>query len=157
MQMIDLSQFVNKEVVVTLKNGEVYDTKICNNYKQIFNSIYSYQSTIYPYTIEAKDCTYTYTKDGKHYIDYSPSDLDIVDIQLKVKKTMPLSEHTVNRLAEALAPEAVEYITSSEEYTQFMAEMTFKFLTEKMGEMDRNLQVELSTALGVDKLVLFVR
>lgn len=145
--MIDLSQFVDKKVVVTLKNGQVYDTKICNNYNQSLNPIY-------PYKMEATDFTYTYTKDGKHDIDYSPSDLDIVDIQLKVKKTMPLSEHTVNRLAEALAPEAVEYITSSEEYTEFMAEMTFKFLTEKMGEMDRNLHVELSTALSVDKLVL---
>jgi hypothetical protein len=80
---------------------------------------------------------------------------NIVDIQLKQQKTMALSDKTIERLAEALAPEAVQYIEQSEEYIQFMTEQLTQFLKERMGEMDGDVAVEIIGSLIVDKINLY--
>lgn len=54
-----------------------------------------------------------------------------------------LSESTISKLADALAPEAVKYIQETPEYAEFMMDMFSEFLVEKMGKMDEILKDEI--------------
>lgn len=146
--MIDLSKFVDKEVIVIFRNGNAVETKIFKN----SNSDYPYVC----YHILNEKGGDTYTQGG--FWDMNLTDArDIVDIQLKPQKTMALSDKTIERLAEALAPEAVEYIQQSDEYLQFMTEQLTKFLKERMGEMDNDVAVEIIGIIFADNMNLYAR
>ena len=64
-----------------------------------------------------------------------------------------LSESTISKLADALAPEAVKYIQETPEYAEFMMDMFSEFLVEKMGEMDEILKDEIRFLL-MDRIYL---
>lgn len=145
--MIDLSKFVDKEVFVTYRNGEIVKAKIIKNTAPL--SDYPYIC----YDLNNEEDSNTYTQTGNY--SYQVAHIkDIVDIQLKQKKTMALSDKTIERLAEALAPEAVEYVRESEEYIQFLTEQLTVFLKEKMGEMDNDVAVEIIGSLITDHIAM---
>jgi hypothetical protein len=148
--MIDLSKFVDKEVFVTYRNGEIVEAKIIKNTAPL--SDYPYIC----YDLNNEEDSNTYTQTGNYY--YQAAYIrDIVDIQLKKQKTITLSDKTIERLAGALAPEAVEYIQQSDEYLQFMTEQLTKFLKERMGEMDNEVAVEIIGIIFADNMNLYVR
>lgn len=147
--MIDLSKFVDKRVIITLRCGDVYETLLLED-----------PDTTAPYWFVNKHNTNQhYWVNGKYWYQEKgyPSESDIVDIQLKQQKTMALSDKTIERLAEALAPEAVEYIQQSDEYLQFMTEQLTKFLKERMGEMDNEVAVEIIGIIFADNMNLYAR
>lgn len=145
---IDLSQFVDKEVIVTLRDKSIRHG-IVQGYSFLLSNFYSY-------SIEFVGVTghWYYSNDGRYYTQGSHI-RDIVDIQLKrPQKTMTkLSESTISKLADALAPEAVKYIQETPEYAEFMADMFSEFLVEQMGEMDGELKDELQFLL-MDRIYL---
>lgn len=149
--MIDLSKFVDKEVFVTYHNGEIVKAKIIKNTASL--------SDYFPYIcydLNNEEDSNTYTQTGNY--SYQVAHIkDIVDIQLKQQKTMALSDETIERLAEALSPEAVEYIQQSDEYLQFMTEQLTKFLKERMGEMDNDVAVEIIGIIFADNMNLCAR
>jgi|SaaInlV_120m_DNA_3_1039746.scaffolds.fasta_scaffold09917_3 hypothetical protein len=56
---------------------------------------------------------------------------------------MTLSNNTISKIADALKPEVVDYIYSSEKYGEFMQDMIVSAIDSKMGEMDDDLIFEL--------------
>lgn len=64
-----------------------------------------------------------------------------------------LSESTVSKLADALAPEAVKYIQETPEYAEFMVHMFSEFITQQMGEMDEFLMNDIQFLL-MDRIYL---
>jgi hypothetical protein len=135
---IDLSQFVDKEVIVTLRDKSIRHG-IVQGYSFLLSNFYSY-------SIEFVGVTghWYYSNDGRYYTQGSHI-RDIVDIQLKrPQKTMTkLSESTVRKLADVLTPEAVKYIQESEKYAEFMMNMFSEFISQQMGEMDGILKDEI--------------
>jgi hypothetical protein len=84
--MIDLSQFVNKTVIVTYKNDKTYE-----------GVVYSNSSTDYPFIVNA----HTYTQDGYYWDGKVSNPLNIKSIKLK-EESMNLQqqiEETQKQLA----------------------------------------------------------
>lgn len=140
---IDLSQFLDKEVTVTLRNGEKFVTKI----KKTSSEVYPF----YCKRSDHSDGTVTYTKDGIVDIDLDWHTLDIVDIQLKTKpqelNMTKLSANAFHNLSEVLTPEVIDYIINDGRYVDFMQEMIPDALTHLMGELEEPLHYELSFAI----------
>ena len=64
------------------------------------------------------------------------------------QKTMtPLSNATIQKLADALLGEAVKYIETDEEYIETTVSVINRFLIERMGQMDENLLSELCISI----------
>jgi hypothetical protein len=131
-QMINLEEFVNKEVHITLRNDEEYVT-----------TIKKYGAHIYSYCFE-HPCgqPFTYTQEGINDLSMQRSSLDIVKIELKQPQkamTQQLSDATIQKLADALLGEAVKYIETDEEYIETTVSVINRFLIERMGQMDENL------------------
>lgn len=144
---INLEEFVNKEVIIRFYNGSRIGAIIEKD-----NLVEGY-----PFYFKDEICEYQYySKSG--YAWKSHRYCNIIDIQLKKpQKTMALSDKTIEKLAEALAPEAVEYIQQSDEYLQFMTEQLTKFLKERMGEMDNEVAVEIVSIIFADNTNLCAR
>lgn len=142
---IDLSQFVDKEVTVTLRGSEEYVATI----KKHDNPNISYPFYFrHPFGEQIN-----YTQSGCHGYRH----LDIIKIEhhyTKPMKTTELPESTIEKLAEVLSPDAVKYITGTEEYVTFMSEMLSKFVRERMGNLNPEVECELVTAMGVNKIEL---
>lgn len=141
---IDLSQFVDKEVIVKFRYGKTQEgvIKKCKTFLD-------HHPFYFPYREPTHTVFYYYTQSGCRYEPTGcDGHLDIVDIQLKPQKTMTkLSESTISKLADALAPEAVKYIQETEEYAEFMMNMFSEFITHQMGEMDEELKWEIQFLL----------
>jgi hypothetical protein len=60
---------------------------------------------------------------------------------------MPLSDKTIHKLANALAPEVVSYIYSDERWMDFMCEMISDAIRENLGDVDQNLKSELGLCI----------
>jgi hypothetical protein len=60
---------------------------------------------------------------------------------------MSLSNRTIQRLSDALAPEVVDYILNDERWLDFMIEMCNDAVSEKMGMIDTDLLVEISLCI----------
>lgn len=133
-KVIDLEEFLNKEVVVTLGDG----TKIAEIIRKNENSIY-------PYSFSCEYPRKSYTRDG-HYNAYMSGPFDIVKIELKQpQKTMTqLSNATIDKLADALTADAINYLESDEEVIETLVSGIGRFLTDRMGQMDDTLLTELS-------------
>jgi len=56
---------------------------------------------------------------------------------------MALSNKTVNALASALAQEVIDYIHEDERYAEFMVEVIPDAITDKIGNIDDDLRIEL--------------
>lgn len=68
---------------------------------------------------------------------------------------MALSNKTFKNLADALAPEIVEYIFADERWVDFMQEIVPDAVQEKLGSVDEDILYELSLAI-MDRICLRV-
>jgi hypothetical protein len=68
-------------------------------------------------------------------------------------KIMSLSNKTIQSLADAMAPEIVEYILEDVRWNQLMKQLISDAISEKMGTLDDNLQEELSYNIS-ERLIL---
>jgi hypothetical protein len=58
---------------------------------------------------------------------------------------MPLSNKTVNNLADALSQEVIDYIHEDERYAEFLMEMIPDAIQDKLGgDIDEDLKMDLS-------------
>ena len=57
---------------------------------------------------------------------------------------MPLSNQTIDNLAEVLCDDVAEAIQESDEWLEFMMQQTREAITQKLGEVHGNLLDELS-------------
>lgn len=60
---------------------------------------------------------------------------------------MALSNQTIQKLSDALAPEVIDYIFADERWVTFMQEIVPDAITEKMGELDEDVLYELSLCI----------
>jgi hypothetical protein len=140
-QMINLEEFVNKEVHITLRNDEEYVA-----------TIKKYGAYTYSYCFEhpcGQPCTYT--QEGIHDLNTSMQrcGLDIVKIELKQpQKTMtPLSDATIQKLADALTTDAIKYLETDEEVIETLVSVIGRFLIDRMGQMDDTLLSEICISI----------
>ena len=137
---IDLSQFVDKEVTVTLRNGEEYVTTIREVKDQIS----------YPYYfVSPSGNLLTYTLYGSHGVSENFRSRDIVKIEHRHTKPMTesLKDKTLHGIAKVLTPEAIEYVKSHEKYAEVMNELFHEFLTDKFGDMEAEVKGEIAFML----------
>lgn len=66
---------------------------------------------------------------------------------------MALSDKTVNRLADAMAPEVVGYILEDDRWTEFMVEVISDAIVSKLGTLDCDLHGELAYSIS-ERLIL---
>ena len=137
---VNLEDFVDKEVVVTFRDGDKVETIIGRNY-----------DSIYSYWVLDSGSKRTYTKDGVYDIEYE-NPFNIQHIQLKEQMTN-LSNQTFQKLADTLTSEVIEYIEQDSRYVDFMYEVIPDALSHMMGQLDDDLKCELSTAI-MDRIVM---
>ena len=66
---------------------------------------------------------------------------------------MSLSHSSLNKIADALAPEVAEYIFNSDEWIEFLTEQISCAVVDKLGELDVDLHGNLCYAIG-ERLIL---
>jgi hypothetical protein len=66
---------------------------------------------------------------------------------------MALSNSTVSKLADALAPEVIDHIYMSDRWVEFMHEVVPDAVKEKLGDLDDDLMFDLSMMI-MDKICL---
>jgi len=153
---IDLEQFVGNECIITLRNGNKCQVHITD-----VNSCY----VAYGEYLDDKFSYYCqYSKNG---VKYGPkttvSEFDIIHIKEIPKETSTkpmnspeLPETTIEKLAEVLSPDAVKYITGTEEYVTFMTKMLTEFVRERMGNLIEDVECEIVSTMVSDKIDLRV-
>lgn len=143
---VNLENFVDKEVILTLDSGEKVETKIDRNE---YRKPYSYWCTVGEYER-------SYTKDGLYDIDYD-NPYNIKSIQLKTKpqelNMTKLSNQTFQKLADTLTAEVIDCIEQDSRYVDFMQEVIPDALVHLMGQLDEDLKCELSMAI-MDRIAL---
>lgn len=137
MNTIDLSKFVDKEVYLTLRNGEAYVTKIGQTH-----------SKTYPFYFIKNSPEYmNFTREGKFLTDNKKSDYDIIRIEHRYEKptmTEPLKDETMRTMVRCLTPEAIRYIQGHEKYAELIFTLFDEFLSEKLGEVNEQVKGEMS-------------
>lgn len=66
---------------------------------------------------------------------------------------MALSNSTINKLAEVLTRDVIDYICDDDRWVEFMMDVIPDALNDKLGEIDNNLLIEISTCI-MDRIVL---
>ena len=139
---IDLEKFVNKEVVITNNSGMIRKgTMTMSNYKK------------FPYELHTEEGAYIhYNREGYNLTDdasnpYNIKHIDLKQPQQSQKAMTPLSDATIEKLADALFADAIQYIQYDEEYIETMVSVISRFLTDRMGQMDDTLLNELSLSI----------
>ena len=66
---------------------------------------------------------------------------------------MTLSNKTFQKLADALAPEVVDYIFADERWVELMHEIIPDAVKDKLGDVDENILLELSLCI-MDRIVV---
>ena len=66
---------------------------------------------------------------------------------------MALSNKTIQKLSNALTDEVIEYIYNDERWYTFLMEMVPDAISNKLGDVDEELQYELAMTI-MDKIVL---
>lgn len=157
---IDLSQFVDKKCIITLRNGRkcVVDFKLEDYVDNgTSNPCYYLRGE---YLDNRFDFCGWYTKSGTNGIlrtDKTPYDIVHIEcFQIKSEPTNSpeLPESTIEKLAEVLSPDAIKYITGTEEYVTFMTEMLAKFVRERMGNLNPEVECELVTSMVCSQIYL---
>jgi hypothetical protein len=64
---------------------------------------------------------------------------------------MPLSNKTIQNLANVLTPEVVDYIMDDERWVDFLMEIVPDAIQHKIGDVDEDLKYELSLCI-MDKI-----
>ena len=143
--IINLENFLHKEVIITLSDG-----------KKVHTSIQRYTHLVYSYWCLVDGRIRSYTKDGIYDIECN-SPFDIKSIQLKTKpkelNMTKLSNTTFHNLADALTNEVIDYLHKDERYVLFMQEAIPDALNHLMGTLDEDLKCELSMAI-MDRMSL---
>ena len=137
---IDLEDFVDKEVIITLNDGGKYECVFEKN-----NSIDSY-----PYYF--KDTRWvkpSFTRKGIYDVSFPDGPMNIKSIQLKnqPKQMTKLSDKAFQNLTNALTSEVISFIERDDRYVEFMQEMIPDALSDLMGQLDEDLKCELSMAI----------
>ena len=129
MKAIDLEEFVDKEVVITNNSGMIWEGRLKEGIHPKFSYELHYEYGIGgPILYNRKG----YNREGREY--------NIKHIELKPQKAMtPLSDATIDKLADALTADAIKYIESSTEYVETMVDVINTFLIDRMGQMDEIL------------------
>ena len=66
---------------------------------------------------------------------------------------MALSNSTINKLAEVLTRDVIDYICDDDRWVEFMMDVIPDALNDKLGEIDNDLLIEISTCI-MDRIVL---
>lgn len=66
---------------------------------------------------------------------------------------MSLSTSTIHKLAEVLTSDVVDYIYKDDRWVEFMMDVIPDALNAKLGELDNDLLIEISTCI-MDRIVL---
>lgn len=135
---IDLSQFVDKEVHITLRNGEEYVTTLKTQYATTYRYHFPHSS----------GCSLTYTESGIHDLNTklqrSPFDI----IKIKLRNPEPMTEslkcETLKGITKSLIPELIPFVESHDEYAEVMNELFHQFLTDKFGDMKPEVKGEIA-------------
>lgn len=142
---IDLEQFVGKECIIIQNDDRVFESVIEKS--SIIDS--------YPYYCKISDKNITFTREGIYDRSYPDSHMTIKSIRLKTPmNSSELPESTIEKLAKVLSPDAVKYITGTEEYVTFMTEMLTKFVREQVGTLHSDNECELVTSMVCSKIYL---
>lgn len=126
---IDLSQFVDKEVLITLRNGEEFVTTLKKQYPRTYPYYFSHLSRHY----------LSYTESGTHDLNLltQRSPLDIIKIKLHNPEPMTesLKCETLKGITKSLIPELIPFVESHPKYAEVMYQLFDEFMTEKFGDM----------------------
>lgn len=137
---IDLSQFVEKEVHITLRNGEEYVTTIRK--QKTANTLYSY------YFVHPSGNSISYTCSGIHDLNtiYKLSKFDIIKIKLRNPEPMTesLQCETLKGITKSLIPELIPFVESHDKYAEVMDQLFHEFLQEKFGDMKPEVKGEIA-------------
>lgn len=141
---IDLSQFVDKEVHITLRGGEEFVTTIKKHENE---EEYSYPFYfIHPFGEQVN-----YSQSGCHGFRH----LDI--IKIKLRNSEPMNEslkcETVIGIADAMIPEVIRYVESHKRYAELMFSLMDEFMTQNLGSLNENVKGELSCFM-MDRILL---
>ena len=122
-QVIDLSQYINKDVKITCQDGTIHNGRfsyynaLCNDF--VFR------------TFEAIPNAYIFKKNGERWFNYSNNILKIELVDLEPKLT--LDSKTLHTIASALTPDAIKYIESHDDYTRVMVDIIEEFVDKNLG------------------------
>jgi hypothetical protein len=125
---IDLSQYVDKDVKVILKNDRTQTGRLQlrGNY---YNFYFGY-------------CLYSYFRNGTSYWNNSHFDIvkiELVDPEPKQITLNALESKTLDAIATALVPEAIKYIESHERYAEVMQALIIEFVEKNLGSENGEL------------------
>lgn len=134
---MDLSNFIGKAVQLTFRNGEkctVVIKKTCGGIEA------------YPFNFVYNDEFMNFTKEGKFLHRYEDSQYDIIKIEHYYTKPMtePLKDETMRTMVRCLTPEAIHYIQGHEKYAEVIFSLFNEFLSEKIGEVNEQVKLEMS-------------
>jgi hypothetical protein len=60
---------------------------------------------------------------------------------------MALSDRTIQKLADVLTPEVIDYIYNDERWVEFLQEVIPDAITEKIGQVDGDILFDLSLCI----------
>jgi hypothetical protein len=139
---IDLSQFVDKEVTVTLRNGSQCKVYIKEEFTSNGRNYYA--------SGEYLDDEFTffghYSKNGVNGPETDTSPYDIIKIEHHYTKPMTesLKCETLKGITKSLIPELIPFVESHEKYAEVMGQLFHEFLTDKFGDMKPEVKCEIS-------------
>ena len=135
---IDLSQFVDKEVHITLRNGEEFVTTLKKQY-----------DTTYPYYFShSSGCSLSYTECGIHDFNTSLQRSLFDIIKIKLRNPEPMTEslkcETLKGITKSLIPGLIPFVESHPKYAEVMYQLFDEFLTDKFGDMKPEVKGEIA-------------
>ena len=135
---IDLSQFVGKEVHITLRNGNQ-----CKVYIQECGVDYFAQGE---YLDDYFSYFCHYSRNGLNGQETDTSLFDIIKIEHHYTKPMneSLKCETLKGITKSLLPELIPFVESHPKYAEVMYQLFDEFLQEKFGDMKPEVKGEIA-------------
>jgi small nuclear ribonucleoprotein (snRNP)-like protein len=131
---IDLSQYGNKEVKVTLKNGNSHTGRL-----QLRGNYYKFY---YDDPVFLEQCNLSYNQNGTNFWKSYQHDIvkiEFVDPEPKQITLNALESKTLDAIATTLVPEAIKYIDSHERYAEVMQALIIEFVEKNLGSENGEL------------------
>ena len=133
--MINLSDYVNKEVTVTLRDGRIRTGEL----------FYSDDH----YTFKSGYAQFSSYEDGTNYYH---QDYDIISIKLyEPKPTESLDSTTLNDIASVLTPATIKYIESHEKYAEVMMALITEFVEKNFSNVNGELPFMIFDKMFLNK------
>ena len=143
--IIDLSQFVGKEVHIRFRNGTRKEVKIQKA-----------MGGCYPFYYHDQDQVFYYSQSGHYWHHPSPCSNDIVDI-IENHRAKPMTEslkcETLKGITKSLIPELIPFVESHPKYAEVMNELFHEYLTDKFGDMKHEVKGEIA-CMFMDSITL---